>query len=109
MLGYLNSALATYFMKRIVNTTATADVGYAERLPFRQPDDLLARKVCELTQTIVDRKTKDPEADVKQLRGEIDEAIFDLFEIGGSRELVLHFYETVGLVEGPADQVVADA
>jgi hypothetical protein len=30
LLGYLNSALATYFMKRIVNTTATADIGYLE-------------------------------------------------------------------------------
>jgi hypothetical protein len=63
LLGYLNSALATYFMKRVVNTTATADVGYVERLPFRPPDATLAAKVVECTQAIIDRKTSDPEAD----------------------------------------------
>lgn len=31
--GYLNSALATYFMKRIVNTTATDDIGYVKGCP----------------------------------------------------------------------------
>ncbi|MGH2499018.1 MAG: Eco57I restriction-modification methylase domain-containing protein [Solirubrobacteraceae bacterium] len=105
LLGYLNSALATYFMKRIVNTTATADVGYVERLPFRPPDATLAANVVKRTQAIIDRKTSDPDADVEDLRREIDTAIFDLFEIEGSRELVLRFYETVGLVQTPTDEV----
>jgi len=33
LLGYLNSALATYFMKKLVNATATADIGYLESSP----------------------------------------------------------------------------
>lgn len=37
LLGYLNSALATYFMKKLVDTTATADVGCIEKLPYRRP------------------------------------------------------------------------
>ena len=35
VLAYLNSALATYFMKKVVNTTATASLGYVEKLPYR--------------------------------------------------------------------------
>ncbi|CAN5584109.1 hypothetical protein BH20ACT15_BH20ACT15_15940 [soil metagenome] len=34
-------------------------------------------------------------------RSEIDESIFDLFEIGQSRAEVLRFYDTVGRVETP--------
>ena len=43
LLGYLNSALATYFMKKLVNTTATADIGYLEKLPYRRPAKYLDR------------------------------------------------------------------
>src|SRR5207245_6215063 len=54
LLGYLNSALATYFMKKLVNTTATADVGYIEKLPYRRPSADLARGVIECVERIVE-------------------------------------------------------
>jgi hypothetical protein len=96
LLGYLNSALATYFMKRVVNTTATADVGYVERLPFRRPPRAVAEHVAARTAAIVERLAADASADVSGLRREIDAAILDLFEIDASRALVLRFHETVG-------------
>lgn len=99
LLGYLNSALATYFMKRIVNTTATADIGYVEKLPFRRPDTFTQELVTSRVETIVERLKADPDADVGVLRSEIDEAILDLFEIRDSREAVLRYYETVGRAE----------
>ena len=52
LLGYLNSSLATYFMKKIVNTTATADLGYLEKLPYRRP-------ASELEAAVVDRVSPD--------------------------------------------------
>lgn len=102
LLGYLNSALATYFMKKLVNTTATADVGYVEKLPFRQPPAELDQAVVERVDRIVAALQADPEADVQQLRDEIDDLIFDLFEIRASRDEIRRFYRTVGLVEDQA-------
>jgi len=102
LLGYLNSALATYFMKKLVNTTATADVGYVEKLPFRRPSAELEAAVVERVSRIVDALKLDPEADVQAPRDEIDELIFDLFEIRSSRDEVRHFYRTVGRVEDQA-------
>lgn len=99
VLGYLNSALATYFMKKIVNTTATADVGYLERLPYRKPSPEVERFVVERVQRAVEMVKSDSRADVSALREEIDEAIFDLFEINTSREVVRRFYRTVGRIE----------
>ena len=96
LLGYLNSALATYFMKRIVNTTATADIGYIEKLPYRRPPKDVEEAVVTRVEQIVDLLKQDPEADVSRLRREIDDQIFDLFEIRESRDDVLRFYESIG-------------
>ncbi len=98
LLGYLNSALATYFMKKIVNTTATADIGYIEKLPFRRPSKKLESEVVKQVEQIVEALKADPDADIAALRGEIDEQIFDLFEIHDSREEVLRFYDAIGKV-----------
>lgn len=98
LLGYLNSALATYFMKKLVNTTATADVGYIEKLPYR-PSAALEASVVALVDQIVGALQADATADVTMLRTEIDDAIFDLFEIRTSRDEIRRFYETVGRVE----------
>lgn len=102
VLGFLNSALATYFMKKIVNTTATADVGYVEKLPYRRPDSQLESAVVERVHKIVEGLELDPDADIQWLRDEIDDLIFDLFEIRSSRNEVRRFYRTVGRVEDQA-------
>lgn len=107
LLGYLNSALATYFLKRIVNTTATADVGYIEKLPFRIPSQEVADAVEQRVDRIVAALQENPAADVAALRSEIDEAIFDLFEISGSRDIVRRFHATAGRVEHREAQAAA--
>ncbi|MCD6727686.1 MAG: BREX-1 system adenine-specific DNA-methyltransferase PglX [Solirubrobacteraceae bacterium] len=97
LLGYLNSALATYFLKRIVNTTATAHAGYIEKLPFRAPAGELATRVERHVDAIIDLLRADPAVDIAGEREAIDDALFELFEIGEpSRALVRDFYETVG-------------
>ena len=96
-------------MKRLVNTTATADVGYLEKLPYRRPDAEIEQAVVERVDRIVAALQADADANVEQLREEIDEAIFDLFEIGTqSRELVRTFYRTVGRVEVADDQATSE-
>lgn len=110
LLGYLNSALATYFMKRMINTTATADVGYIEKLPYRSPTPEIENAVVERVERIVAALQADPGADISDLRAEVDDQIFELFEIRAERETVLRFYETVGRVEsGEADEEEAAA
>ena len=107
LLGYLNSALATYFMKKIVNATATADVGYVEKLPYRRPPKHLDAEVVHRVDRIIATLKDDSSADVQPLRDEIDEAIFDLFGIRSSRQEVPQFYRTVGRVEQP-DQAASE-
>jgi len=103
LLGYLNSALATYFMKKLVNTTATADVGYVEKLPYRRPGAELELGVVSRVERIVEALRADPDAEIEPLREEVDELIFDLFEIRSARDEIRRFYRTVGRVEAGAD------
>jgi hypothetical protein len=107
ILGYLNSSLATYFMKKLVNSTATADVGYVEKLPYRKPTAVIESAVIGRVTEIVDRLKANADADIQPLRDEIDDLIFDLFDIHASRDLVRRFYRTVGLVEQPDDDQAA--
>lgn len=98
LLGYLNSSLATYFLKKIVNSTATAHLGYIEKLPYRRPSRVVEVAVVERVSTIVERLQADPGADVRRLREEIDELVFELFEIRTSREEIRRFARSVGRV-----------
>ena len=107
LLGYLNSALATYFMKKVVNTTATADVGYVQKLPYRRPPADVEAAVVERVDVIVAALQADPEADTSEPRSEIDDLIFDLFEIRNSRDEIRRFYREVGKVVSD-DQAAAE-
>jgi len=102
LLGYLNSALATFFMKKIINTTATAHLGYIEKLPYRRPRKDLEGAVVKRVETVIEALKANPRADVSQFREEIDDLIFDLFEIRSARDEVRRFYHTVGRVEDQA-------
>jgi hypothetical protein len=109
LLGYLDSALATFFMKKLVNSTATASLGYVEKLPYRRPAADVERAVVDRVDAIVSALQADPDADISALRAEIDDLIFDLFEIRSARDEVLRFYRTVGRIEAAEDDQAATA
>jgi hypothetical protein len=108
LLGYLNSSLATYFLKKLINTTATADVGYVEKLPYRKPTAPIESAVVERVERIVAELKADPSADIQSLHDEIDDLIFDLFEIRASRDDVRRFYRTVGLAQPDDNQAASE-
>ena len=96
-------------MKKLVNTTATADVGYVEKLPYRRPPTDLERAVVKRVDAILAALKADPDADIAGLRAEIDDLIFDLFEIRSARAEVLRFYRTVGRVQASEPDQAATA
>ncbi|MEX2102835.1 MAG: N-6 DNA methylase [Gaiellaceae bacterium] len=108
LLGYLNSSLATYFMKKLVNTTATAHLGYIEKLPYRRPDPETEEAVVERVEQIIEALKADPDADIQSLRHEIDDLLLDLFEIRSARDEVRRFYDTVGRAEAPEAQAASE-
>jgi hypothetical protein len=94
-------------MKKLVNTTATAHLGYVEKLPYRRPPSELERGVVDRVDAIVAALKADPAAEIQALRDEIDDLIFDLFDIRASREAIRRFYRTVGRASGE-DQAASE-
>lgn len=94
-------------MKKIVNSTATADIGYIEKLPFRKPPVGIEAAVVERVVQIVDALKSDPAADISEPRTEIDDLIFDLFDIHAARDEVRRFYDSVGKAEVTGEDVEA--
>jgi hypothetical protein len=86
-------------------TTATAHAGHIEKLPYRRPSSEVERAVVERVERIIEALKQDPEADVRDRRYEIDDYIFDLFEIRSSRDEIRRFYETVGRAEETDEEV----
>jgi hypothetical protein len=58
--------------------------------------------VVQRVDQIIAALQNDPDAEIQPVRNEIDELIFDLFEIRASRDEIRRFYRTVGLVEDQA-------
>jgi hypothetical protein len=58
--------------------------------------------VVERVERIVEALQADAAAEIQSLRDEIDDFVFDLFEIRSSRDEIRRFYRTVGLVEDQA-------
>ena len=52
-----------------------------------------------MSSRIIELLREDAEADIDPLPAQIDDAIFDLFEVRSQREEVRRFYRTVGRVE----------
>jgi hypothetical protein len=68
----------------------------------------LQAAVVERVERIVACLQADPHADVAALRDEIDEAIFELFEIRSARDEVRRFYRSVGRAERPGAQAASE-
>lgn len=97
-------------MKKLVNTTATADIGYVEKLPFRRPSAELEAEVAERVEQIVALLRSDTDADISPLRAELDDLFFDLFDIRTNREEIREFQRTVGRADAlaaPTEEVQA--
>ncbi|MBA3422909.1 MAG: hypothetical protein H0U12_13665 [Thermoleophilaceae bacterium] len=95
-------------MKKLVNTTATADIGYLEKLPYRRPGKDLEQAVVARVDRIVSALQDDLDPDVTSLCEEIDDLIFDLFEVRAGRGEVRRFHRTVGRAE-PLPEAVDQA
>ncbi|MFX1332816.1 MAG: class I SAM-dependent DNA methyltransferase [Promethearchaeota archaeon] len=94
VLGYLNSKLASYFLGKIINTTLGGMSGHAtpedfKRLPVRIPEkedmsnffNQLKSQVIEKVKEIINLLKKQPKADFSKKQEEIDELIFDWFDL----------------------------
>ena len=86
-----------------LNAVNAKFAGYIEKLPYRRPPASIESAVVNRVDEIVGRFADDSDADVSKLRDEIDELIFELFEIRASRDEIRRF--STGRSDAPKPQI----
>lgn len=81
LLGYLNSRLATYLLRAILNRSNMVTPGYVKQLPYLPPDSPTHRRVAALAEEITERLRRSPGADIAGRQCEIDALLFDLYGV----------------------------
>lgn len=99
LLGVLNSKLVWLYLKRICSSLGDPDAGgrlnlqriYVSKVPIVDAKKNIKEKVSQLVNRILLSKKENPEADTTDLESEIDQLVYELYELSE---------EEIGVVEG---------
>ena len=104
LLGYLNSNLASYFLGKIINTSLGGMSGHVtpeniKRLPILLPTmkksnefDEFKQQVIDLTRKIITLLRNDLNNDYSEEKSQIDELIYDWFNLDENDKIVINNY-----------------
>ena len=85
LLGLLNSRLYNFLVKGVLNTTNCLQIGDIRRLPFKYPSQQQKSAVERMVKRIVKKLKKNPGYDYSQEQEQIDEVIFELYQVPPER------------------------
>ncbi|MGP4059310.1 Eco57I restriction-modification methylase domain-containing protein [Halobacillus sp. H74] len=80
-LGLLNSKLATYMVRKVLNRTNMITSGYIKKLPYAAPSSINKEIVRAASRSLVKEKKLNPHFNTGPLQRTIDEAIYDIYGI----------------------------
>jgi hypothetical protein len=80
-LGFFNSRLFNYLLKKVMNPTANATVNYVKKIPVILPSDLHIEKMKNLVKEIIEIKKNDDAADVSGIENSVDAFFYDLYSL----------------------------
>jgi len=81
-LGYLNSRLCQYIVRKVLHRSNIVATSFLEELPYKPPPPDTKAAVVRLSSSIVERLMQTPDYDFSQEQKQIDNAIYILYEIG---------------------------
>lgn len=80
-LGYLNSKFCQYLARKVIHRSNIVATSFLEELPYKHPPPDAKALVAKLSGSIVEKLMQSPEADFSQEQRQIDDAIYELYEI----------------------------
>lgn len=105
LLGYLNSRIASYFLGKIINTSLGGMSGHVtpeniKRLPILLPVTKknkesfqnLKKKVVQKVKEVISLLEKDLEADYSEIQRQIDDLIFEWFNLSKTEKKLIDNY-----------------
>lgn len=81
LLGFLNSNLVEYILRKVLNRTNMITSGYLKKLPYISPSMKDKKKIAALTKTLVHAKQENPLVETEETEKKIDTCIFDVYGV----------------------------
>lgn len=88
-LGFFNSRLFNYMLKKIINPTANATVNYVKKIPVLLPNQEQLNKIDKIVKNVVDMKKKDDSANLDKMEIEVDNFFYDLYNINETEKKLI--------------------
>ncbi|MCL6452805.1 MAG: N-6 DNA methylase [Alicyclobacillus sp.] len=89
VLGLLNSQLAQYLVRAVLNRTNMVTAGYLKRIPYVEPDERQKQAVADLSRSIVEARRANRGQDLRSLAAEVNQRIFDIYGLSGEAEAAI--------------------
>ncbi|MBA2175108.1 N-6 DNA methylase [Halobacillus locisalis] len=80
-LGFLNSRLVKYMLRKVLNRTNMVTSGYIKKIPFVTPSPEQKSIISEFSRKLVEGKCQNRDYPTEELHEEIDRVIFDVYGI----------------------------
>lgn len=92
ILGFLNSLLAKYLIRAVLNRTNMVTAGYIKRLPYVEPKPSVKACIADIAEEIVESRRSDSAYDARPLQQTIDELVFETYDIGDEDRKHIHAF-----------------
>ncbi len=80
-LGFFNSQLFNYMLKKVINPTANATVNYVKKIPVLLPNKLQLKEINNLVKEIIQIRKINEETEIYAKEILIDEFFYDLYDL----------------------------
>jgi len=88
-LGFFNSRLFNYMLKKVINPTANATVNYVKKIPVVLPDGSDLERINQLVQSVIGIKKEDETQEVSEKEKEIDNFFYDLYNLESKEKKIV--------------------
>ena len=88
-LGFFNSRLFNYMLKKIINPTANSTVNYVKKIPVLIPNTDKLSEVNTIVKSIIESKKKAEDKSIKEKEKEIDKFFYEIYALSSDEVAVI--------------------
>jgi len=97
LLGFLNSKVAQYISRQVINRTNNISARYVKMIPYLEPkDEKIKNKISDIVKGIVEEMMKNQNFDFSEKQKVLDDLFFDIYQVDEKdKEKINDFCENI--------------
>lgn len=88
-LGLLNSQIAKYILKAVLNRTNNISSMYIKSLPYKEPEPQIKKHISAIVKNIVKNKQKNPNYDISEKQKYLDDLFYATYKISKKQQKII--------------------